>query len=60
MKKRIKNKAVRKILRTIANWDNCPLEYRRNWNDCFAAIGAGIGLSVFGIMFFGLLFVLFV
>lgn len=60
MKKRIKNKAIRKILRTIANWDNCPLEYRRNWNDSFAAIGAGIALSVFGIMFFGLLFVLFV
>ena len=38
MKKRIKNKAVRKVLRTIANWDNCPLEYRRNWNDYFTAI----------------------
>ena len=60
MKKRIKNKAVRKILRTIANWDNCPLEYRRNWNDYFPAIVAGIALSVFGILFFGLLFVLFV
>ena len=60
MKKKIKNKAVRKVLRTIANWDNCPLEYRRNWNDYFAAIGAGIALSVFGILFFGLLFVLFV
>lgn len=59
MKKRIKNKAVRRVLRTIANWDNCPLEYRRNWNDSFAAIGAGIALSVFCIMFFGLLFVLF-
>lgn len=59
MKKKIKNKAVRKVLRTIANWDNCPLEYRRNWNDYFTAIGAGIALSVFGIMFFGLLFVLF-
>ena len=60
MKKKIKNKAVRKVLRTIANWDNCPLEYRRNWNDYFAAIGAGIALSVFGILFFVLLFVLFV
>ena len=60
MKKKIKNKAVRKVLRTIANWDNCPLEYRRKWNDYFAAIGAGIALSVFGILFFCLLFVLFV
>lgn len=32
MKKRIKNKAVRKVLRTIANWDNCPTDYKRNWS----------------------------
>ena len=32
MKKRIKNKTARKVLRTIANWDNCPADYRRNWS----------------------------
>lgn len=32
MKKRIKNKAVRKVLRIIANWDNCPTDYKKNWS----------------------------
>ena len=59
MKKRIKNKAVRKVLRTIANWDNCPMDYRRNWNGYFATIAAGLLLGLFGVVFLGLLVVLF-
>lgn len=59
MKKRIKNKTVRKALRTIANWDNCPMDYRRNWNSYFATIGAGLLLGLFGVAFLGLLVVLF-
>lgn len=59
MKKRIKNKAVRKALRTIANWDNCPMDYRRNWNSYFATIGAGLLLGLFGVAFLGLLVILF-
>ena len=30
--KKIKNKFVRRILRTIANWDNCPKDCKRNWS----------------------------
>jgi hypothetical protein len=30
--KKIKNKFIRRILRTIANWDNCPKDYKRNWS----------------------------
>ena len=59
MKKRIKNKAIRKALRTIANWDNCPMDYRRNGNRYFATIGAGRLLGLFGVAFLGLLVVLF-
>ena len=59
MKKRIKNKAVRKVLRTIANWDNCPMDYRRNWNGYFATIGAGLTLGLLGVAFFSLLAVVF-
>ena len=59
MKKRIKNKAVRKVLRTIANWDNCPIDCRRNWNSYFATSGVGLLLGLFGVAFLGLLVVLF-
>lgn len=30
--KKIKNKFARRILRTIANWDNCPKDCKRNWS----------------------------
>lgn len=30
--KKIKNKFIRRILRTIANWDNCPKDCKRNWS----------------------------
>ena len=30
--KKIKNKFIRRILRTIANWDNCPKDYKRDWS----------------------------
>ena len=30
--KKIKNKFARRILRTIANWDNCPTDCKRNWS----------------------------
>ena len=33
--KKIKNKFIRRILRTIANWDNCPKDYKRNWSAMF-------------------------
>ena len=59
MKKRIKNKAVRKALRTIANWDNCPVDCRRDWNSYFATIGAGLALGLLGVTFFSLLAVVF-
>ena len=30
--KKIKNRTIRRILRTIANWDNCPTDCKRNWS----------------------------
>ncbi len=30
--KKIKNKFARRVLRTIANWDNCPKDCKRNWS----------------------------
>lgn len=46
--KKIKNKFVRRILRTIANWDNCPKDCKRNWSaDLFSyAMCIAIGYIV--------------
>lgn len=30
--KKIKNKFIRRILRTIANWDTCPPAYKKDWS----------------------------
>lgn len=51
-KKRIKNRAVRRILRQIANWDTCPKDYRRNFTReaetlSLCTLGAGIAIGIF-------------
>jgi hypothetical protein len=30
--KKIKNKFIRRVLRTIANWDTCPPAYKKDWS----------------------------
>ena len=50
--KKIKNKFIRRVLRTIANWDNCPTDCKRNWsadlfNGALCFVGGYVVLMVF-------------
>ena len=54
--KKIKNRTVRKVLRTIANWDTCPVDYKRDFVGEFLqamvyAIIAFGGMGLFSILF---------
>lgn len=55
MKKKIRNKAVRRVLRTIANWDNCPVDCRRNWQAdllrYFGCVGVSMAITALSIAF---------
>lgn len=52
--KKIKNKFVRRILRTIANWDNCPTDCKRNWSADLFTYAMCIAISYIVLLVFSL------
>lgn len=57
--KKIKNKFVRRILRTIANWDTCPPEYKKDWSAVIFNWAVIFVICFIGMMSFAFLMIQF-
>lgn len=57
--KKIKNRTIRRVLRTIANWDNCPTDCKRNWSADLSNYAMCIGIGFASVLIFSCFFIFF-
>lgn len=57
--KKIKNRTIRRILRTIANWDNCPKDCKRNWSADLSNYVMCICIGFVAVLVFSIFVILF-
>lgn len=57
--KKIKNRTIRRILRTIANWDNCPTDCKRNWSADLLNYAMCICIGFVAVLLFSAFVILF-